>query len=174
MNRRTFLAGSAVLAGGVTAGVAWKRHANPAPDLQALVAELAAISQPSVSSTGSWSPFRVFSHLAQSIEYSMTGYPEMKSPLFRQTAGSLAFLAFETAGAMRHNLAEPIPGAPALEEQGDFAQAHARLLTALGDFANWSGPLQPHFAYGALSKDEYTAAHVMHIRNHLQEIRTTT
>lgn len=173
MKRRTFLAGSAVLLGGAAAGVAWKRHTHTRPDILALMAELESLAPQTLHSTGAWSPFRVFSHLAQSIEYSMTGYPEMKSPLFRQTAGSLAFFAFETAGAMRHNLAEPIPGAPALAETGDIAQAQARLLKALADFAQWTGPLQPHFAYGALGKDEYAQAHLMHIRNHLQEIRTT-
>jgi hypothetical protein len=30
--------------------------------------------------------------------------------------------------------------------------------------------LAPHFAYGALDRAQYTAAHVMHINNHLTEI----
>jgi hypothetical protein len=172
MNRRAFLTGSAFLFAGTTVGIAWKRYSAPRPDLSALIAELNDLSLLSVRSTGTWSPFQIFSHLAQSIEYSMTGYPEMKSSLFRHTAGSLAFFAFGTAGTMRHPLTEPIPGAPALTDTGDTTQAHARLIKALTDFTHWTGSLQPHFAYGTLSKEEYAQAHLMHVRNHLQEIHT--
>lgn len=170
MNRRQFLlATTSVIAAGA-AGVATVRMTRPAPDLDTLLAELSALDPATVRFRGSWSAFTVFSHLAQSIEYSMTGYPAMKPALFRHTVGPLAFAAFETAGAMRHNLAEPIPGAPALPADGNVAESLARLTHALTTFRQWQGPLQPHFAYGALSHEEYTAAHLMHIRNHLLEL----
>lgn len=170
MNRRQFLlASTSVIAAGA-AGVAIVRASRPAPDLNALTAELAALDPAHIRFLGRWSAFTVFSHLAQSIEYSITGYPEMKPAAFRHTVGPLAFAAFETAGAMRHNLAEPIPGAPALPADGNVAEALARLTHALTTFQQWQGPLQPHFAYGTLSHAEYSAAHLMHIRNHLQEL----
>lgn len=170
MKRRTFVAGGALLLLG--AGVAGKRVLNPAPDLPQLLAELQRLDPSRLRSSGSWSPFKVFNHLAQSIEYSLHGYPAMKSPLFRQTAGRLAFFAFDTAGAMRHNLAEPIPGAPPIAAEGDVVAARMRLLQALAAFADWDGPLQPHFAYGVLDKSQYLQAHIMHVRNHLQDIHT--
>ena len=34
-----------------------------------------------------------------------------------------------------------------------------------------TGELKPHFAYGALSHEEYAAAHVLHLYNHLSLIR---
>ena len=47
-----------------------------------------------------------------------------------------------------------------------------RLKKSLIDFDSYQGKLAPHFAYGELTKDEYEAAHVMHLYNHLQEIIT--
>jgi hypothetical protein len=34
-------------------------------------------------------------------------------------------------------------------------------------FSAWTKPLQPHFAYGALSKPDYEQAHAMHLAQHL-------
>jgi hypothetical protein len=33
-------------------------------------------------------------------------------------------------------------------------------------FAQHTGPLMPHFAYGALDKADYEQAHAMHLANH--------
>ena len=68
---------------------------------------------------------------------------------------------------MSHNLAEPIPGAPALDAAAEAQAALARLRKAAQDFAAHTGPLQPHFAYGALDKAQYEQAHAMHLANHL-------
>lgn len=183
MNRRTFLLGGSAAALAAVAGAATHRALRAPVDLAALQAELAALGSRPLATTAGWSPAQVFVHLAQSIEYSLTGYPALKSPLFRHTAGAAAFQAFATAGVMRHPLTEPIPGAPALatdsearagsqadpEAAAQAAQAAlARLLAALQAFSAHAGPLAPHFAYGALDKDEYTLAHAMHVRDHLR------
>jgi hypothetical protein len=69
---------------------------------------------------------------------------------------------------MRHDLAEPIPGVEALPAPGaDVGAALARLRAAAEAFRAFDAPLQPHFAYGALDKAEYEAAHAMHLANHL-------
>ena len=99
----------------------------------------------------------------------MVGYPEHKSWLFKHTVGSLAFAVFSGKGSMNHSLDEAIPGAPALLAQGDAEQALLRLRRALVDFRDYSGALQPHFAYGELTREEYEQAHVMHLNNHLDE-----
>ena len=121
--------------------------------------------------TGAWPLPAVLEHLAQSIEMSMGGFPEPKSALFQATAGSVAFAVFKWRGKMSHGLAEPIPGAPALTTVADWYVPAQRLRKAVGDFNGFQGALKPHFAYGALSKNDFALAHVLHIANHQDEIR---
>lgn len=121
-------------------------------------------------STGAWSLAQVLDHAAQSIEYSMAGFPEMKSALFRHTVGGAAFAVFKARGAMNHSLDEPIPGAPALAAPDALPAAIERVLKALHDFGAYTGTLRPHFAYGELDKADYTRAHLMHLANHWQEV----
>jgi hypothetical protein len=171
MHRRavlnTALAASAV----IIAGAAVRRATMDPPPFNATLDMLARLRQSAPTSLGAWNPYQVFTHLAQSIDYSMTGYPGMKSALFRNTAGKAAFFTFSTAGAMTHNLAEPIPGAPDLASSGSAGDAIGRTISSLKTFAAYKGPLHPHFAYGNLDKEEYLAAHLMHINNHMKEIR---
>jgi len=129
--------------------------------------ELDRLAQAStLKSTAAWTLPQTLVHCAQSIEYSLTGFPQPKSPLFQATAGALAFKAFAWRGRMRHDLAEPIPGAPALAADTAAAAAMARLRQAVMDFHQTTQPLRPHFAYGELSKAEYEQAHAMHLANH--------
>ncbi len=169
--RRLLLAATGATIVAVAGGVAVRRATLAPPSIGALVSDLQALKTRPVTSSTAWSPFKVFTHLAQSIEYSMTGYPVMNSALFQHTAGAAAFFVFGTAGAMRHGLAEPIPGAPAIADAGPANDALDHLVRALQSFEQHSGALRPHFAYGDLNHTQYTAAHVMHVRNHLQEIR---
>ena len=121
-------------------------------------------------STGAWPLPAVLEHLAQSIEMSVHGFPEPKSPLFQATLGTAAFAVFKWRGKMGHGLAEPIPGAPALTTAADWRAPAQRLRRAVGDFNAYGGALQPHFAYGTLSKADFALAHVLHIANHQDEI----
>lgn len=168
MKRRTALAlaTSALLVSGVVA----RRALKDPPSAQETLDMLARLRQSSPVSSGAWNVHQVFTHIAQSIDYSMAGFPEVRSPLFRATAGKAAFYAFSTAGAMRHNLSEPIPGAPAIPSSGSAGDAIGRAISSLKTFAAYTGPLYPHFAYGNLDKDDYLEAHVLHIRNHMREI----
>ncbi len=113
----------------------------------------------------------MFNHCAQSIEYSISGYPELKPVWFRSSVGPLAFSVFAARGAMRHPLNEAIPGAAPLNAPATQAQALQRLQQAFADFAAYQGELQPHFAYGSLSHADYAQAHVLHLYNHLSLIR---
>jgi hypothetical protein len=133
-----------------------------------------ALFHKNIDNLGEWDPAQIFTHCAQSVEYSMSQFPEHKSNLFKSTIGKLAFSAFSSKGKMTHALNEPIPGAPKLNKKVDAIIALNRLKKSLVDFNNYQGTLAPHFAYGALTKDEYEAAHVMHLYNHLQEIKRTT
>jgi len=123
-----------------------------------------------VTAIGAWPMGAVLEHLAQSIEMSMDGFPQSKGALFQNTAGSAAFAFFKWRGRMSHGLAEPIPGAPVLIAGADWKPAALRLRRAITRFDGYSGPLKPHFAYGALSKPEFALAHSLHIANHREEI----
>jgi hypothetical protein len=126
----------------------------------------------SIVSGAAWTWPQTLEHCAQSIEYSMAGFPEPKSRLFQSTVGAAAFGVFSWRGRMTHDLAEPIPGAPALAAGAGPEAALARLRTSIASFRAWSQPLQPHFAYGALDKRSYEMAHAMHLANHLSQFKT--
>lgn len=118
--------------------------------------------------SGAWDLAHVLHHAAQSVEYSMAGFPALKPAWFRASAGSYAFALFNARGQMSHPLDEPIPGAPPLAQGQDLAPAIDRALAALRAFDRHAGSLAPHFAYGALDKPAYTRAHLMHFANHWQ------
>lgn len=131
--------------------------------------QLDALDLSAIQSTGDWDLGRTFSHLAQGVEFSMSGYPEEKPKLFQITVGKLAFTVFKLRGRMSHGLDEPIPG----EVIGNVTaeEGLGRLWTSLEHFRDFNGALRPHFAYGALGKDQFALAHLMHIENHLEEVR---
>ncbi len=120
---------------------------------------------------GQWNPYQIFSHCAQSVEYSMFGYPGHDSDFFKNTVGTLVFSFFSSQGKMTHDLTAPVPGAPPIEIKEDSTRALVRLRKALMDFQNYQGKLEPHFSYGQLSKEEFTIAHVIHLNNHLEELK---
>ncbi|MFC3195312.1 DUF1569 domain-containing protein [Marinicella sediminis] len=174
MNRRQLLKRT-VLIGGVAATVTGGWWFTQGGDPDRLTIEDARLSLDELMASGrqpngQWNLSQVLNHLAQSIEFSMSGYPQHQSAWFKNTVGQLAFRVFSIRASMSHNLTEAIPGAPALAT-GDVVSAHQRLDAALQQFAVFEGVLQPHFAYGHLSHDDYLKAHVMHIYNHLEAMQ---
>ena len=121
-----------------------------------------------------WDLARVLHHLAQSIEFSLRGFPELRSAAFRATVGPAAFAWFDLRGRMQHGLTEPIPGAPALANGQPLVPAIQRLRAAVQAFEAHDGALQPHFAYGALDKAAYRRAHLMHLADHWTVITPPT
>ena len=113
-----------------------------------------------------WTLPQTFVHCAQSIEFSMSGFPQMKSAVFQNTVGSAAFNVFAWRGRMSHDLTEQIPGAPSLADEADLDASLLRLRGSIEAFQAAQEPLRPHFAYGALSKSDYELAHAMHLANH--------
>ena len=176
MNRRQLLKASA--SGGVLiaigGGYAWLRNSSDRGSLtiDAALKKLDAMAGKNIVSNGGWDPSQICNHAAQSVEYSMSGFPQQKSPLFKNTVGYLAFSAFYASGRMTHGLSEAIPGAPSLAAGESNSAALARLQTSMLAFRQFDGALQPHFAYGPLSKEQYEVAHVIHLNNHLEEITT--
>ena len=123
-----------------------------------------------VRSTTSWKMGAVLEHLAQSVEMSMDGFPAPKSALFQATLGSAAFGFFKLRGRMTHGLTDPIPGAPPLSQADEWMPGAQRLRAAVQRFQRHTGALQPHFAYGALSRADFAMAHAFHVANHQDEI----
>ncbi|WP_440876842.1 DUF1569 domain-containing protein [Thalassotalea sp. PLHSN55] len=173
MQRRQFikLAGFSTL-GLASGGAIWLSIGNTSEPLtiDSALVKLSALSVTPLQHSGQWPIAKIFTHCAQSIEYSMLGYPEHKSALFKQTVGVAAFSVFSAKGAMVHNLSEAIPGAPSLPTDNNINKATERLVKAFKDFQAYQGALAPHFAYGPLTKAEYALAHVLHFFNHLEEV----
>jgi len=178
-DRRRFVVSSAGIGAAFVAGGLAGCTADAASDRQLRFASLAAASEElarlgeakELVSSAVWGWGQTLVHCAQSIEFSMSGFPEAKSALFQHTIGAAAIGVFAWRGRMTHDLTEPIPGAPALYAGADPAQALERLRTSMLKFASWSQPLRPHFAYGELTKQEYEAAHAMHLANHFSAFR---
>lgn len=133
-----------------------------------VAAELEKLQQArEIQMSPGWNLPHTLDHCARSIEHSMQGFPELKNPVFRSIVGSAAFFVFDKRGYMRHNLTEEIPGDAEPPADLSFESALAHLQASIQAFDAWQGPLQPHFAYGALSKGQYERANAMHIANHL-------
>ena len=166
-SRRAFLASGAALGTVPLLGCGPQLRDLRLSSLPAALDEMRRLgAAPALQSQTAWGWAQTLEHLAQSVEYSMTGYPTQQSVLFQRLAGRPAFQLFAWRGQMRHDLTAPIPGSPALAAGTPLAAASLRLLTACGQFLQWRGPLQPHFAYGALTHAEYEQAHAMHLANH--------
>ena len=118
-----------------------------------------------------WPCAQVLAHCAQSIEFSLHGFPAPKPAWFRATVGPAAFSVFDLMGSMRHSLTEAIPGAPDLSA-AVWPQVLERLETAIAAFEQHRGELMPHFAYGRLAHHDYERAHLMHFSQHMQLLQS--
>lgn len=175
MKRRAVLAsGAALLGAGAVAGCAPGRVEGHATWAEARNA-VAALARPGSrwQSSGAWNLSASLQHLAQSIEGSMAGYPQMKPAWFVATVGAAAHTVFDLRGRMTHPLDDPIPGAAALDAALPVESAVLRLLKAMDAFEAHTGALAPHFAYGALDKAAYARAHLMHVSAHWTQFAET-
>jgi hypothetical protein len=171
MLHRLALGATAVGAPALLAGCSQAVLQMPAfGSIDAAVRTLDGLKTVPLRSTGAWDLAHVLHHAAQSIEFSMVGFPAPKPAWFRSTIGPLAASVFSARGRMSHDLAEPIPGAPDIAQGQPLPAAADRAIAALKAFDAWGGPLAPHFAYGDLAKPDYARAHLMHFANHWQEV----
>jgi hypothetical protein len=115
----------------------------------------------------SWNLSQTLQHCAQTVRYSVTGYPALKPALFRATAGALAKRVFLRRGAMRHSLDAVIDGAPPLDPLMPVTEAAAGLTDAVALFTGHAAEHAPHPAYGRCTHDEFARLHAMHLAEHL-------
>ncbi|MEU1573450.1 DUF1569 domain-containing protein [Streptomyces collinus] len=116
---------------------------------------------------GPWNLSQTLQHCAQTVRYSVTGYPELKPALFRATAGALAKRIFLRRGAMKHPLGAEIDGAPPLDPDLPVTEAAAGFADAVALFTGHTGEHAPHPAYGRCTHDEFARLHAMHLAEHL-------
>ena len=166
--------GSGVIAG--TGGALWLADSsNERPlTIDAALVTLDILMEQEPITLGDWNLYQILTHCAQSVEYSMSGFPEHKPAIFKNTVGALAFSVFSQKGEMTHGLNEIIPGAPSIPKIEETSSAYARFKDSMISFQSYSGTLAQHFAYGELAKLEYERAHAMHFYNHLLEIQLTS
>jgi hypothetical protein len=138
--------------------------------LQEIKKDLVALDPTGVAAEGPWSVAQVLAHCAQSIEYSLIGFPLAKPGWFQATVGKLVLGKFLRQGYMSHDLTAAIPGAPPPHE-GDPRAALDRLIAAIDKFEAHDGPFAPHFAYGSVDKTRYGRVQAMHIAQHLESFR---
>lgn len=181
MKRRTFFKIAVPLVAVPTAG-SWFFHHHFSDhngakrllsfqNLDEAMSELDKIKQHSKLAIDSdWTLYQNMVHCAQSIEFSMDGFPQPKPALFQKTIGQLVFNHFDKQGYMRHNRSEAIPGAPTISESGNLDQAFDRVTSAIVRFDQYGQEFKPHFAYGKLSKAKYENAHCMHLADHFAMI----
>ena len=68
--------------------------------------------------TKNWNVYEICLHCAQTIDYSMTSYPEMKPKFIRQTIGKKVVKKFLTEKKMSHNLKAPVAGGAPIAHDG--------------------------------------------------------
>lgn len=113
-------------------------------------------------------------HCAQSLEYGLHGFPQLKPAWFRASIGPLAARVFLARGRLKHGLDTAIPGAPEIPHEGDMAAAYTRLFTAIDAFeaaVQSRAALKPHFAYGDVAPADYARLQAYHIAEHLNALR---
>ncbi|MBS2030231.1 MAG: DUF1569 domain-containing protein [Deltaproteobacteria bacterium] len=140
------------------------------PSLDDARSKLDALEQRPPTGVMGWSASEILQHCAQSVEMSIQGFPTMRSIIVRGLFGPMVKRKFLKAGAMKHDLTAPIPGAPPLDREVPLAEALKRLRASFDAFQGYRGELSPHFAYGAVSHDEYAQLHAMHVLEHLQAL----
>ncbi|MNV38270.1 hypothetical protein D3C71_1298160 [compost metagenome] len=139
--------------------------------LQDVKKELLNMYEYDVIQTKQWPVYEILAHCAQTIEYSMTGYPQMKPKVVRNTIGRVVIKRFLKQGFMKHDLTAHVPGAAKIERQGTAKEGIDLLLKAIDAFQEYKGPLAPHLIFGELSKEEYDRYFTMHIADHFSEVQ---
>lgn len=114
-----------------------------------------------------WNLSQTVQHCAQTVGYSVTGYPRLKPWPYRTTVGALAKRVFLARGATRHPLGAEIDGAPPLRADLPVGEALALLTDAVARFTGHRGPHPPHPAYGSCTHEEFDALHAMHLAEHV-------
>lgn len=174
MKRRQFLKLS--LVGGVLAGFGGGcmgllvgKNGDEELSIDFALKTLDKFSNTTIVHLGQWNPYQILTHCAQSVEYSMSGYPEHDSDLFKNTVGTLVFSFFSP----RKNVSwvnGSCSGSASYRNQRRFNKCVGSIRESLDGFSRLPREVRTTFSYGQLTKEEFTIAHVIHLNNHLEEL----
>ncbi|MCE9600027.1 MAG: DUF1569 domain-containing protein [Spirochaetia bacterium] len=118
-----------------------------------------------VQTSGVWSYSQILNHTAETIEHSMSRYPQLMPAVIRKTVGHWFFERMARRGYMEKGKFNP--SAPKKHADGDEAAAMKRLRQALKTFRSYEGSMAVHPIYDQLKKSDFEKLHSMHIANHL-------
>lgn len=123
-----------------------------------------------VETTGQWSAFRIYTHLADAVECTLIGFPKKPMPLWiRRTIGPAAFHGMMLLGYFPPKV--PNVALPHKAREADAGPALDRLIGLLESFRGHEGPCAEHPFFGALSKSQWTTLHAWHLANHLSYVK---
>ncbi len=138
--------------------------------LEAAKQELMRLKEVENVHTKNWSVSQICLHCAQTIDYSITGYPVMKPAFIRNTIGKIAFRKFMHQGYMIHDLTAPVPGGSNMDASISPQESIAKLMDTIQRFKNHTGTLMPHLLFGDLTREQYDQYFAMHIADHFSEL----
>ncbi len=125
---------------------------------------------PNIDTAGQWALPVMLDHCAESLEFTLTGYPEMKPEWFRMIVGPVAKHVFLWQGKMSHNTLDPIPGDEGMPHSKTEKEAFDRLFQSIARFKTWNREVAEHFAYGKLDRAEAEKLQAFHIADHLSKM----
>jgi hypothetical protein len=120
------------------------------------------------ATVGNWSLGQICSHLAQSLQFTIDGFPrEVQQPwIIRATVGRFLLWRILRSGRFLEGVRMPVKYQP---KPGTDAGAEAESLrAALGRLAAHTGPLADLPFRGPLSRDVWERFHCIHCAHHLR------
>ena len=117
---------------------------------------------------------QALAHCGQSVRCSLTGYPKMRSALFRATLGRIALRKFLGQGYLSHDRAAQLAGTECIPTQVTLDDGADQLRSAIAAFRAHEGPLAPHLAFGVMPRELYARVHAMHVADHLSAFAPST
>jgi len=134
-------------------------------DLDRLAAELTRLRDTGYTPQGNWTLGQICDHLAIFFRGSLDGFSQRVPWLIRVTLGKLILRSIFKNRGMREGVKVPksfLPGEP-----GDDAESVATLLELIDRFRAHPGDYHPSPLFGHLSREQWTALHLIHAAHHL-------
>ena len=137
--------------------------------LDEAITEIESFRDREVKTHGVWSFYQILNHLALGAEWAMnqpSGFtPEEPGPAMKPSLQRKFFDRMVRTGKMKDGFQNP--ASPTVRVEGDAAAELERLLSALTELKNYSGPHPDHIVFGQLSTAEWQLWCAMHCAHHL-------
>jgi hypothetical protein len=127
--------------------------------------ELERLEKGGVATLGIWSYYQILRHLADHIDFSISGFPFVRSRFIREKIGPTLFRQMVSSGHMPAGFRSLTPETTRIE--GDAKSEMRRLKSEIQRFMSHTGPFADHPLFGRLTREEWNMLHSYHIANHL-------